>query len=523
MSNTNEVPHVESNALMPSISIDALLAARDEAHRIYFETAELLRAASKNLDRFGVSLPTVRVQFPGDEYLDLASTENDEAINREIDRFVWVQLFQLTNIDTIMDHKTRRDLFEQLGKSQRYRRRTGWAQQPEKDPDELPELTKENIEAVFQGIHDNQLEYFERCVESVYKALSWEHKTNEPGRIGTKIITTNAFYQWQRSMQGDSTTLGHHEHIHDLERVLCILNGDAPPTHESPGLRTIGSLTYGKWYDVPNPNGGDPLMSMICYRKGTAHIKILNKAHRDDMNRIMANRYPGAISEPQGARRSQWGDAQAKKPKTSTALAKTDKQARQAFYTPETLADEVAGTAFPERDYYGRPRGHGHTVLEPSAGEGALARAALRADCGHVTAIENDPKAVRLLSLLADRVNVRDEHNMSVDGRDFFDVTPASYPDGFDVVMMNPPFSNEQEVEHVLHAWEFVKPGGRLVAIMSNAVQSRTTGRYKIFADFLQRNDATIRQNPASSFKESGTNVNTVTVVIDKPENTNAD
>ena len=31
---------------------------------------------------------------------------------------------------------------------------------------------------------------------------------------------------------------------------------------------------------------------------------------------------------------------------------------------------------------------------------------------------------------------------------------------------MNPPFSNRRDIEHVRHAYELLKPGGRIVAIM---------------------------------------------------------
>lgn len=539
---TTELPNVESTGLIPSISIEALLAARDNAQRVYREMGENLRAVQKQLggDPFQVSLPDVAVQFPGCQYLNIDDSTNMDAINREIDRFVWMRLFALTNIDTIMDHKTRNKLFEQLGKSQAYRRHTltmaekrriaqregklrefeDGEYEPSLEPDALPELTKESIESVFQGVHNNQLEYFERCVESVYKALSWDHKTNEPTGISKTVITTNAFHIWPRSLQGDAVQLGHHEHIHDLERALCILNGDAPPTHESPGLRTIGEIPYGTWVDVQNPNDGDPLMRLKCYRKGTCHIQVLSSKLRDDMNRIMANRYPGAIAPPKGAmsKKNRGASQEAQRPKTSTSLAKTDQQARQAFYTPTALADEVAGVVFTGRDYYGRPRGHGFTVLEPSAGEGALTRAVIRAGCEHITAIENDPHGTDMLIHLANRVNINDEHWLNVDPRDFFDVTTASYPELFDRVVMNPPFSNAQEVEHVLHAWTFVKPGGRLVSIMSKAVQYRTTGRYQAFSDFLQDKDVTIRPIKSGAFKESGTNVETVMVIIDRKD-----
>jgi predicted RNA methylase len=502
----------EQTSLIPSISIDALLAARDNAQRIYKQMGEDLIEARRQLAVFDVELPKVRVQFPGDQHIDLGP-ESGDAVNREIDRFVWAQLFRLTNIDTLMDHESRRKLMDQLYQSQAHHRHRKYG---EKDEDELPELTRENIQSVMDGLKEGQLGYFQKCVEAVYKSLSWCHRTNEPGAIGKKLIITGAFYSWSRSMQGDSTSLGHHENIHDLERVLHILSGNAPPTHQTAGLRTIGKLTYGKWTPVPNPHG-EPMMDIICYRKGTMHIRIKDQALVNDMNRIMAERHPGAIPWPKASKASQWGSKhQAQEPVAPGALAKTDKAARQAFYTPAEVAETVVAKAFPGRDYYGKARGSNSTVLEPSAGEGSLVREALRANCSHVTAIENDPHSVQLLNLLADRVNIHDETKLTVRNGNFFDLQPFR-KNVFDVVIMNPPFSKGQEVEHVLHAWTFVKPGGRLVSIMSNAVTFRDKGRYKDFREFLDEHGAEIEPLPEGSFVESGTKVSTVLVSIDKP------
>ena len=35
---------------------------------------------------------------------------------------------------------------------------------------------------------------------------------------------------------------------------------------------------------------------------------------------------------------------------------------------------------------------------------------------------------------------------------------------------MNPPFSNRQDAEHVRHAYDLLKPNGRIVAIMGEGV-----------------------------------------------------
>jgi 16S rRNA G1207 methylase RsmC len=46
--------------------------------------------------------------------------------------------------------------------------------------------------------------------------------------------------------------------------------------------------------------------------------------------------------------------------------------------------------------------------------------------------------------------------------QDFLTVSP---PGTFDAVIMNPPFKDGADIKHILHAREFLKPGGRLVAI----------------------------------------------------------
>lgn len=481
---------------IPSISIEALLAARDATIDALRTSREMLDQAEERLAVFGVGAPQPMLRVCADTDLaKLRDAGHWDAIVNEVDRSIWARLFALTNIDTIMDHRTREELFARLRGSRQGNRRPD---------DALPPLTRENIEMTFAALHGQTNEFFERCVESVYKALSWDHKTNEPARIGAKLIITGAFYAWSRSLVGTAANLNGHESLHDLERVLCILDGQAPPTHTSPGLRTIGNVPWGRWVDVPSP-AGRVLMRIKCFMKGTTHVQILNPAHVDSLNRIMSKRYPGALPEPRESKVAR-KRGEAIRP-TGTSVAKSEKAARQAFYTPEELATAVAEAADIARYT---------SVLEPSAGDGALVRAALRRGCREVTAIENDPAAVEMLDLLAQRVESRGNATMTVQVQDFFDARPAGKL--YDVVLMNPPFANAQEVEHVFHAWTFVKPGGRLVAIMSSGAQYRSTGRYADFRDFAFQNRATIRKNPAGSFSESGTEVNTVTVIVDKPK-----
>ncbi len=147
------------------------------------------------------------------------------------------------------------------------------------------------------------------------------------------------------------------------------------------------------------------------------------------------------------------------------------------------------------------------TLLEPSAGEGAIVGAALKLPYYKVTAVELDVVRHRTLAsrygdLLAENV--------------FGDFLRWDTDQRFDRVVMNPPFARGQDVEHVTCAFRLLAPGGRLVAVMSAGVAFREDRRTVAFRELVRESGGTITENPDGSFKASGTAVRTVTVVMDR-------
>lgn len=159
------------------------------------------------------------------------------------------------------------------------------------------------------------------------------------------------------------------------------------------------------------------------------------------------------------------------------------------FPTPAALAERVVRTARIEQ---------GMRVLEPSAGEGALASAAYRAGAV-VHCVEIDAgRATKLQSLFLQGY---------ITCADFLSVTPNAV---YDRVVMNPPFAKRADIIHVLHARRFLRPDGKLVAIMSGGIEFRED---KLSRDFRAQCDS-IERLPEGSFSESGTEVRTVVVTM---------
>lgn len=68
------------------------------------------------------------------------------------------------------------------------------------------------------------------------------------------------------------------------------------------------------------------------------------------------------------------------------------------------------------------------------------------------------------------------------------------------------------------HALGFLRPGGRLVSVMSAGVKYRQDAKTRAFRELVEQHSGTIEDLPEDAFRESGTSVRTVVVTMDAPE-----
>lgn len=144
----------------------------------------------------------------------------------------------------------------------------------------------------------------------------------------------------------------------------------------------------------------------------------------------------------------------------------------------------------------------GMTVLEPSAGSGNILDGIRAAEPGAVLTCFEVSHALS---------GTLKRKGYDVVGSDFMEM--EAFPI-FDRVLMNPPFEKGQEMEHVRHAFDMLKPNGLLVAIMSPGPFMRKDAKSVAFSEWFDNEDGEITRLPENSFKESGTGVATVLVAI---------
>jgi predicted RNA methylase len=183
------------------------------------------------------------------------------------------------------------------------------------------------------------------------------------------------------------------------------------------------------------------------------------------------------------------------------------KQQFQFFETPEGLADELVAAAGVK---------DGMVVLEPSAGRGRIVRAIKSAAPGcKLYAVEIDAYNIIRLASIDFQGNRPQLFHL-----DF--MSPSFLVDNFikehvrvDACVMNPPFNKRQDVDHVTRAFSLLRPGGRLVSVVSGMAVHRTDTKGREFAALVAR-CGSYRDLPEGTFKESGTMVRAGVVMLDK-------
>ena len=146
----------------------------------------------------------------------------------------------------------------------------------------------------------------------------------------------------------------------------------------------------------------------------------------------------------------------------------------------------------------------GEKVLEPSAGKGNIADEIRE---------KYPDNALDVVEWNASLNELLSEKGHNVVGENFLHHTEK-----YDKIIMNPPFENGQDIDHIRHAYSLLNDGGRVVCIMSEGPFYRSDKKSTEFREWLDSLGGVSEKLPDGAFKNSerSTGVNTRLVVIDK-------
>lgn len=167
----------------------------------------------------------------------------------------------------------------------------------------------------------------------------------------------------------------------------------------------------------------------------------------------------------------------------------------QFFATPEELADTLV---------YLSNINHSDTILEPSAGQGAIIKS-----INKVTDVV--PDCYELMDVNRTILN-KSGLRFNLIGIDFFSNNRKTYSK----IIANPPFSNNQDIDHLIEMYKCLSQCGRLVCITSESWVNGTQKKQIDFKNWLEEVGAEILDIEKGTFKQSGTMVGGKIVIIDK-------
>lgn len=266
----------EHTELINSTNIERIVTGRDTALVQIEQLIQQLSTISQLTAGIGGGNASDWAIKLGHRYDCWLMEKTDKAmpvITRNIDRSLWRDLMLKSGMLSLMDAQARTQWYQNL------------------EDGDLPAISEANILSTFEQLHQSKAEVFERGIINVFKALSWNYKTNNPCFFGKKIIINNLV---THNRWGFSLTWGfRRDQLADLERMLYLLDGKAIP--DNCGDISINLMNHIR--DNPAKDVyDDAYFSIRYFQKGTAHLTFKRPELVEKMNDIIARHYPNQLS-----------------------------------------------------------------------------------------------------------------------------------------------------------------------------------------------------------------------------------
>lgn len=190
-----------------------------------------------------------------------------------VDAAFWSSLLDRSGIRALMSARRQKELDSQISEHK------------------SPAFEPEAVASTFRDLYEQRASMLEEGLVDLFRGLSWDYRTNNPVKLGKKIIVNYVL---------DSSGSPNHRvcsKIDDLVRVLSVYDGKPIPENRHNVLSQVyQAMRDGSWAFKT------PYFAVKLYKKGSAHLVFKPEVQSllDQCNRVIARHFPGAIAYTDG-------------------------------------------------------------------------------------------------------------------------------------------------------------------------------------------------------------------------------
>ncbi|EUB97263.1 Methyltransferase domain containing protein [Rhizobium sp. CF080] len=521
------------NAIVSRNTVEQIVAYRDkalelfgvahakieEAHEAELAAIDMAKRAFPRTNAYNAAyeVDTRRALHP------LSRSPLDDYMREKrhiIDLNVWAWVVSHTELEHLMDRQAKDQLREQMSHIIEEPTEPGQLITEEQAAKGMPPVTVENVLATLEQFMMDADMIFRRGMANAFAKLDRRFRSHNGFKVGARVILTRCFndygsWNWSSHKDERSTLI-------DIERTFTILDGklnevrkqdeenEAARRQKRPAdyfTKTIGEIDLARHGQTGarQTEVETEYFNVRIFKNGNAHLWFTRKDLVAKVNKLIGEYYGEVLADGRKV-----DDDPLSPEKAKTAPARYF-----GFYpTPAAAAQRILRNS---PVWHRLKESDRLKILEPSAGTGNLAVACYpdyekswdqeRYRVDHVVdCIEIQPHLIP--DLKARKLG-------RVFNADFISIEPET-TGLYDLVVMNPPFDRERDIDHVVHALKFLKPDGKLIAIMSAGTEFRQTHKSVAFRQLMEDMGARWEDLPPNSFSSVGTNVNTGFITVSK-------
>ena len=235
-------------------TLSSMIGTYQQAIKEVEDAYSTLEKAQKNLRGAFLDAPGYNFNTNNRD-MTIVGKQASDRINADIKKDAWSVIVERMELRRLLSIQRRNELDAQIQRG------------------ELPELTEENVLALFQTSAANVNTYLEEAVLEVFEYLrphNSAHKTNTEFELGKKVILT---WTVEKGWNRGKFRVNYHrdKYLTALDNVFAMIDGKTP-------VKTYHGELYDAITDSPDGTGSTQYFKFKCFQNGNLHLEFLQPA-----------------------------------------------------------------------------------------------------------------------------------------------------------------------------------------------------------------------------------------------------